>query len=128
MIYSIAGLNILASGSERKAIDFNKKDRAKPPARRGCSAYASESDTTNLSAADQYSIPACPGQVINSSTFSISKFKLFGSKCFQVFPAKIIFAGKRLGGNDVGHHFLIQRVYDGSVQSFGNCHNHEGLI
>ena len=25
-----------------------KKDRAKPPARRGCSAYASESDTTNL--------------------------------------------------------------------------------
>ena len=24
------------------------KDRAKPPARRGCSAYASESDTTNL--------------------------------------------------------------------------------
>jgi len=30
------------------AIDFNRKDRAKPPARRGCSAYASESDTTNL--------------------------------------------------------------------------------
>ncbi len=23
-------------------------DRAKPPARRGCSAYASESDTTNI--------------------------------------------------------------------------------
>jgi len=34
------------------SIDFNKKDRAKPPARRGCSAYASESDTTN----HQYSI------------------------------------------------------------------------
>ena len=32
----------------RNAIDFNRKDRAKPPARRGCSAYASESDTTNL--------------------------------------------------------------------------------
>jgi hypothetical protein len=30
------------------AIDFNRKDRAKPPARKGCSAYASESDTTNL--------------------------------------------------------------------------------
>jgi len=34
------------------SIDINRKDRAKPPARRGCSAYASESDTTNL----QYSI------------------------------------------------------------------------
>ena len=31
-----------------RTIDFNRKDRAKPPARRGCSAYASESDTTNL--------------------------------------------------------------------------------
>ena len=30
----------------RNTIDFNRKDRAKPPARRGCSAYASESDTT----------------------------------------------------------------------------------
>ena len=30
------------------AINLNWKDRAKPPARRGCSAYASESDTTNL--------------------------------------------------------------------------------
>jgi len=30
------------------SIDLNIKDRAKPPARRGCSAYASESDTTNL--------------------------------------------------------------------------------
>jgi len=36
----------------RDSIDFNRKDRAKPPARRGCGAYASESDTTNL----QYSI------------------------------------------------------------------------
>jgi len=50
MIYTIARLNILAYGSDRNAIDFNRKDRAKPPARRGCSAYASESDTTNLSA------------------------------------------------------------------------------
>ena len=32
----------------RNAIDLNWKDRAKPPARRGCSTYASESDTTNL--------------------------------------------------------------------------------
>ena len=30
------------------SIDLNKKDRAKPPARRGFSAYASESDNTNL--------------------------------------------------------------------------------
>jgi hypothetical protein len=37
---------------ERNAIDLTIKDRAKPPARRGFSAYASESDTTNL----QYSI------------------------------------------------------------------------
>ena len=29
-------------------IDLNRKDRANPPARRGCSAYASESDTINL--------------------------------------------------------------------------------
>jgi hypothetical protein len=32
---------------KRNAIDQNKKGRAKPPARRGCNAYASESDTTN---------------------------------------------------------------------------------
>ena len=32
----------------RNAIDLNRKDRAKPPARRGFSAYASESDTINL--------------------------------------------------------------------------------
>ena len=79
MIYTIVRLNILASGStpsrreildyapqgrfyppawelygleagsERNAIDLNRKDRAKPQAHRGCSAYASESDTTNLS-------------------------------------------------------------------------------
>ena len=66
--------------------------------------------------------------VLCGELFSISKFKLFCSKSFQVFPAKFIFAGKRFGGNDVGHHFLIQGVYDGTVQSFGNCHNHEGLI
>jgi hypothetical protein len=48
MIYAIARLNILAYGSERNAIDFNRKDRVKPPARRGCNAYASESDTANL--------------------------------------------------------------------------------
>ena len=30
------------------AIDFNRKDEPKPSARRGCSAYASEIDTTNI--------------------------------------------------------------------------------
>ena len=33
-------------GLMRRSNDQFKKDRAKPPARRGCSAYASESDTT----------------------------------------------------------------------------------
>jgi hypothetical protein len=46
--------------------------------------------------------------------FSISEFKLFGAKCLQVVPAKFIFADKCLGRNDVGHHFLIQGVYDGT--------------
>jgi hypothetical protein len=53
----------------RNSIDLNRKDRAKPPARRGCSAYASESDTTNLQSSifiRQYSIPACPDWVIMS--------------------------------------------------------------
>jgi hypothetical protein len=50
MIYTIARLNILASGSERNAIDFNKKDRAK---------RYHKSSILNL----QYSIPACPGWV-----------------------------------------------------------------
>jgi len=36
--------------SSNNSIDLNRKDRAKPPARRGFSAYASESDTTNLQA------------------------------------------------------------------------------
>jgi hypothetical protein len=57
MICAIAKLNIYAYGSERNAIDYNRRDRVKPPARRGCSAYASESDTTNLSAG---------GSIINS--------------------------------------------------------------
>jgi len=72
----------------------------------------------------------CPQRPLRlfGKLFSISKFKFFGSKSFQVFPAKFIFAGKRFGGNDVGHHFLVQGVYDGTVQSFGNCHHHEGLI
>ena len=39
-------------------------DRAKPPARRGCSAYASESDTTIRHSSfviRHSSFPACPG-------------------------------------------------------------------
>jgi hypothetical protein len=46
-------------------IDLNRKDRAKPPARRGCSAYASESDTTNLQSSIFNSPPAAdPGQML----------------------------------------------------------------
>ena len=43
MIYTIARLNVL-----KMLPNFYRKDRAKPPARRGCNAYASESDTINL--------------------------------------------------------------------------------
>jgi hypothetical protein len=74
--------------------------------------------------------PQTPADVLilSDNPLTISKFKFFGSKCLQVVRAKFIFADKCLGRNDVGHHFLIQRVYDGTVQPFGNGHNHKGLI
>ena len=72
MVYVITGLIILAYGSARRAIDFNKKDKAKPPARRGFIAYASESGTTNL----QSSIYL----ILNLETPPSGKIQGFGSR------------------------------------------------
>jgi hypothetical protein len=61
------------------AIDFNRKDRAKPPARKGCGAYASASDTTNLSAVG--------GSIFNSglSGLGVNQIVIGGASCKQLY-------------------------------------------
>ena len=55
-------------------------------------------------------------------------FKNTRSECFQVVHAEVVFADQGLGRDDIGHHILVQRVYDRSVRSLGDCHGHDGLV
>jgi len=46
----------------------------------------------------------------------------------DVIPAETILPGKRLGGQDIHHHSLVQGVRDGCVETLGDGHAHEGLV
>jgi hypothetical protein len=46
----------------------------------------------------------------------------------KVFRTIFIIADECLRGNNIGHHFLIQRIHDSAVESFGYCQNHKRLV
>ncbi len=49
-------------------------------------------------------------------------------KCLEVAHSKVVLAGQGLGGDDVGHHAIVQWIDDGAVNALGDGHGHEGLI
>ena len=48
------------------------------------------------------------------------ELKHLGPEGLEVVHAEIVLAGQGFGGDDVGHHLLVQRVDDRPVQPFGD--------